>query len=276
MKRCFILLSHFVVVKDFKLFWTKSHLLSFSLMLEYLTILFQIFFALNEQKKVKLVGVRNWKLYLKAEKYKTTFCFKFLSVCMISLYRKPELQQRFIIIGTNKSGKVWFHSTILVKLHECSHIFKTTFFRLIWTTASNVWAWLDNCKDKILTLQHEKVSDKKYKYFPKSLIFKIKSSIIRWERYHQLRYQSYTEHRQGDNWCRKKEMDQDRSILVYSRVNRTLRRWHVLWDNSYSATTKKRLNKKKHLTINGIKINFLKKTGSMLYPVKRHLMHQEL
>ena len=53
MKRCFILLSHFVVLKDFELFWGASHLLSVPLMLEYLGILFSIFFVLNEQKKVQ-------------------------------------------------------------------------------------------------------------------------------------------------------------------------------------------------------------------------------
>ena len=42
-----------------------------------------------------------------------------------------------------------------------------------------------------------------------------------------------------------------------------------------SSTTKKWINKKNHLTINNIKLNFLKKTSSMLYPVKRHFKYQE-
>ena len=53
MKRCFILLSHFVVVKDFRLHRSASHVLSAPLMLEYLRIFGPIFFALNEQRKVK-------------------------------------------------------------------------------------------------------------------------------------------------------------------------------------------------------------------------------
>ena len=53
MKRCFILLSHFVGVKGFEPFGSTSHFLSVSLMLKYLKFFFPIFFALNEQKKVK-------------------------------------------------------------------------------------------------------------------------------------------------------------------------------------------------------------------------------
>ena len=49
-KRRFILLSHFV---EFELIWIRSHVLSATLMLEYLRIFFPIFFALKEQKKVK-------------------------------------------------------------------------------------------------------------------------------------------------------------------------------------------------------------------------------
>ena len=41
MKMCFILLSHFEVVKDFELFWSTSHPLSVGLMLNYLRIFFQ-------------------------------------------------------------------------------------------------------------------------------------------------------------------------------------------------------------------------------------------
>ena len=68
----------------------------------------------------------------------------------------------------------------------------------------------------------------------------------------------------------KKEMDQDR-ILMYSRANGTLRRSFVLLDNSYSSFTTRWLNKKKHLTINTVKLNFVKKTIIMLSPVERHL-----
>ena len=52
MKRCFILLNYFVVVKLFELFWSTSHFLNVSLILEFLKIFFPIFFALNVQKKV--------------------------------------------------------------------------------------------------------------------------------------------------------------------------------------------------------------------------------
>ena len=52
MKRFFILLSLFVVVKDFELFWSTSHFLSVPLILEYLKIFFPIFFALNEHKNL--------------------------------------------------------------------------------------------------------------------------------------------------------------------------------------------------------------------------------
>ena len=70
MKSYFILLNHFVVVKKlWILFWRTGHLLSVSLMLEYLRILFPIVFALNEQKKVKLGRVRIWKLHLHVTKY---------------------------------------------------------------------------------------------------------------------------------------------------------------------------------------------------------------
>ena len=72
-----------------------------------------------------------------------------------------------------------------------------------------------------------------------------------------------------------KEMDQDR-IQTHSKVNETLRRWLVLLDNSWSLTSKKSLNKKKHLTINTVKRNFVKKASRMLYPVKRYLKLQEL
>ena len=73
----------------------------------------------------------------------------------------------------------------------------------------------------------------------------------------------------------RKEMDQDR-ILTHSRFNDTLRIWLVLLGNSQSSTTKKWINKKRHLTINNIKLNFLNKASSMLYPVKHHLKFQEL
>ena len=72
-----------------------------------------------------------------------------------------------------------------------------------------------------------------------------------------------------------KEIDQHRT-LTHSRVNATLRICLALLDNSYSSTTKKWINKKKHLTINNIKLNFLKKTSSMFYPVKKHLKCQGL
>ena len=63
---------------------------------------------------------------------------------------------------------------------------------------------------------------------------------------------------------------------MHSRVYDTLRRWLILLDNSYSSTNMKWLNKKKHLTINTVKFNFVKKTNCMYYPAKRHLKCQEL
>ena len=70
-------------------------------------------------------------------------------------------------------------------------------------------------------------------------------------------------------------MGQDR-ILTHTRVNDPLRKRIVLLDNPWFSTTKKKLGKKKHLTINTIKFNFVKNTSSMLYPVKRYLKYQEL
>ena len=49
-----------------------------------------------------------------------------------------------------------------------------------------------------------------------------------------------------------------------------------MFKNSMSSSTKKLINKIKLLAINKIKLDFVKKTSSMLYPVKRHLKYQEL
>ena len=65
-------------------------------------------------------------------------------------------------------------------------------------------------------------------------------------------------------------------ILTYFKVNDKLRRCFVVLDNSYSSTTTKKLLKKKHLNVNTIKLNFVKKTSSKLHPVKRRLKYQEL
>ena len=73
----------------------------------------------------------------------------------------------------------------------------------------------------------------------------------------------------------KKEMDQDR-ILTHSRFNGTLRIWIVLLRNSQLPASKKWMNKKKHLTINNIKLSFLNKSSSVLYPVKHHLKYRKL
>ena len=74
---------------------------------------------------------------------------------------------------------------------------------------------------------------------------------------------------------KKKEIDQD-IILKYFRVNSTLRRWLVLLNNTKSSTTKKWFNKKKHLTINTVKLNFVEKASSLVYDVKRHLKYQSI
>ena len=70
-------------------------------------------------------------------------------------------------------------------------------------------------------------------------------------------------------------MDQNR-ILTHSIVNGTLIIWLAILGNSYFPATSRWLSKEKHLTINTIKPHFVKKTSSMLYPVKRHLKYQEL
>ena len=81
--------------------------------------------------------------------------FKFLNfwVCaFISLYTKLEL------IAMNKLGKVWFHSTFIEKFHGCSVrgfiSFKQLFLNQFWITAYKFWAWLDNFKYQIVTLQN--------------------------------------------------------------------------------------------------------------------------
>ena len=94
-------------------------------------------------------------------------CFEFMSVWIISLYRKLEL------IGMNKLGKVWFHSTVRVKFHWCSVrnfiSLKQLFLNWFWITASS------STKYKILTLQNQKVVGEKY--FPTFLICKIKLQL---------------------------------------------------------------------------------------------------
>ena len=79
--------------------------------------------------------------------------------------------------------------------------------------------------------------------------------MVSWEQY-------YIEHYQGDKWSRKKR-DGPRF-----RVNGKLRRWLVLLDNSQYSAAKKWLNNKIHLTINTIKLRFVKKTITMLYPLR--------
>ena len=58
-------------------------------------------------------------------------------------------------------------------------------------------------------------------------------------------------------------------ILTHSIVNGTLIIWLATLGNSYFSATSRWLNKEKHLTINTIKLHFVKKTSSMLYPVKK-------
>ena len=119
MKRCFVFLIHFIVVKDFRLFWSTNHLLSVPFILEYLRIFFPMFFILNEQKKVNKAVWETESLIYRLESIKPTcWSFKFLSVRIISLYRKLQQQRRFIMIVMNKLRKIWFHSIFLVKFHE--------------------------------------------------------------------------------------------------------------------------------------------------------------
>ena len=119
MKRCFVLLIHFIVVKDFRLFWSTNHPLSVPFILEYLRIFFPMFFILNEQKKVNKAVWETESLIFRLESIKPTcWSFKFLSVRIISLYRKLQQQRRVIMIVMNKLRKIWFHSIFLVKFHE--------------------------------------------------------------------------------------------------------------------------------------------------------------
>ena len=53
MKRCFNLLSQFVVLKDFELFWSTKHLLTVPITLKYLRSFFSIFSLMIKQKGVK-------------------------------------------------------------------------------------------------------------------------------------------------------------------------------------------------------------------------------
>ena len=72
-------------------------------------------------------------------------------------------------IAMNKLGKFLFHSTFLAKFHGfCVRNFKSfkqLFLNWFWITAFNVWAWIDNFKYQILTLQNQRVADEKLKHF---------------------------------------------------------------------------------------------------------------
>ena len=129
-KRCFILLSHFVLVKDFELFWSISHIPSVPLMLEYLRIFFLIFFALNEERKLKTAAWETESFIYRFKSIKNLLIFlKFLGASIISLYRSLEL------IAVNKVRKVRFHSVKFSKIPRmfCKEfqIFKITFLKLI-------------------------------------------------------------------------------------------------------------------------------------------------
>ena len=113
------------------------------------------------------------------------------------------------------------------------------------------------------------------------MIFKIKSQhfattqmvchMMSWEQYHQLRHIAHSS--LTHNIIRETiEVEKKRwiKILAHSRVNGALRRWIVLLGNSWSSCTKKWLIKRKHLTINTIKLNFVQKTSSMLYHIKSY------
>ena len=134
------------------------------------------------------------------------------------------LQQE--LISVNKLGKVWFHSTILVKFHGCSvRNFKTLkqlFLKWLSITSLNVWAWIDNHKYQLLSLQNQKNSWWKIEIYCNNFDF-----------YDQI-----------STCCNKSD-----GVSHY---------------------------KLRALNINTIKLNFVKKTSSMLYPVKRHLKYQEL
>ena len=77
--------------------------------------------------------------------------------------------------------------------------------------------------------------------------------MLSWEQYYLESSISYTEHHRGGNWSGKKR---DRSRQISDKVDRKLRKWLVLLDNSWSFTNKKWLYNKKHLPISTIKLNF--------------------
>ena len=101
--------------------------------------------------------------------------FKFLIVCIISLYTKLQL------IAMDKLRKVWFYRTFSVRLHWCSvmkfECSKQSFLNKFCITAFNVGAWIDKIKYEILTLQNQQAAGEKHKYFLITLIFKIKLEV---------------------------------------------------------------------------------------------------
>ena len=65
----------------------------------------------------------------------------------------------------NKPRKGWFYSKFLVKFHERSlgnfKSLKQLFLDLLWMTGFNIWAWIENFKYQVLTLQNQKVANEK-------------------------------------------------------------------------------------------------------------------
>ena len=88
MERYFTLLSRFLVVKDFELFCSTSHLVSLPQLLEDLRIVFRYSWLwMNKRKSNKTVWETESLIYIWKSIKTTFYCFKFLNVGIISLQR---------------------------------------------------------------------------------------------------------------------------------------------------------------------------------------------
>ena len=88
MERYFTLLSRFLVVKDFELFCSTSHLVSLPQLLEDLRIVFRYSWLWMSKRKSNKTVWETESLICIWKSIKTTFyCFVFLNVCIFSLQR---------------------------------------------------------------------------------------------------------------------------------------------------------------------------------------------
>ena len=133
----------------------------------------------------------------------------------------------------------WLHWINLEKFDFIVH-FNFKYFKQRFKQSritASVWAWIDDFKSQIFTLQNQRVGDEKYKYFPKirlrvnaylNLLRQVRCFVIWWV---DSSISSNSNHTQNIIMetieVEIKEIDQDR-ILTYS----ILWRWLVLLDNS--------------------------------------------